>query len=210
MAKLPKTCSRAILALVSVLSATAAGEEDGFELRDYLNRTWSNECVRFRLNDTQWKHAQAGHALVGPDARPTLYQLLPAANLQERAIEFLADLNAFETRRYHFTPDQAKLTTDLSVEETDAAVKLNNRLTGIALPKTLKAGGPIQQIRLNSGKWVASSSLSSDLEVTSYSVEVTARGPVFAEAVCRVGWDEQSRWELRVRLNAGEPVILID
>jgi len=60
MAKLLKICSRAILALVSVLGAAAAAEEDNFELRDYLNRTWSNECVRFRLNDTQWQTAGQG------------------------------------------------------------------------------------------------------------------------------------------------------
>lgn len=210
MAKFPAICCGAVLALLPVLSTAVAKEENGFELRDYLNRTWRNECVRFRLNDAQCKHAQAGHALVGPDGRPTLYQLLPAADPRERAIEFLADLNAFEARSYRFTPDKATLATDLVVEETDAAVKLTNKLTGIVLPKTLNAGGPIQQIRLNSGKWVGSSSLTSNLEVTSYAVEITARGPVFAEAVCRVGWGEQSRWELRVRLNAGEPVILVD
>ena len=210
MAKLPAVCSCAILALLPVLSTAAAGEEDGFELRDYLNRTWRNECVRFRLNDAQWKRAQAGHTLVGADGRSVLYQLLPAADPQDRVIEFLADLDAFETRRYHFTPEQAKPVTDLVVEETDAAVKLSNKFTGIALSKTLKTGGPIQQIRLNSGKWVGASSLASDQEVTSYAVEVTARGPVFAEAVCRVGWGEQSRWELRVRLNANEPVVLVD
>ncbi|MCY3020619.1 MAG: hypothetical protein NTW87_16495 [Planctomycetota bacterium] len=210
MAKLAAVCEGAVLALMLALGTAAGGEADGFELRDYLNRTWRNECVRFRLNDAQWKHAQAGHALVAPDGRPTPYQVLPGANAGERAIEFPADLNAFETRSFRFTTDQAKPTTDLAIEETDAAVKLSNKLTGIALSKTLKGGGPIQQIRLNSGKWVGSSSLTSDQEVTSYAVEVTARGPVFAEAVCRVGWGEQSRWELRVRLNANEPVVLVD
>jgi len=210
MARSPVIWSGAVLALLSVLSAAVAGEENGFELRDHLNRTWRNECVRFRLNDAQWKHAQAGRALVGPDGRPTLYQLLPAATPQDRAVEFLADLNAFEVRTYRFTSEPAKPTTDLAVEETDTTVKITNKLTGIVLPKILKGGGPIQQIRLNSGKWVGSSSLTSNLEVTSYAVEIVARGPVFAEAVCRVGWGERSRWELRVRLNANEPVILVD
>ena len=43
-----------------------------------------------------------------------------------------------------------------------------------------------------------------------YSVEVTARGPVFAEAVCRLRGDDGRQWEIRFRIESNEPVVIVD
>lgn len=181
-----------------------------FILRDFLGRTWRNELVTYPLSGAQAVVARGNKALVGLDGKAIPYQLL---NLPDgkAGIAFLTDLDPFATRAYKFTNDDAGvMATDLKVEETADTISLSNGKTGIMLRKALAVGaGPIAGVKLASGKWVGDSRLAADPAVGAYTVAVTAKGPVYAEAVCTAAIGDGT-WELRVRLQANEPVVLLD
>ncbi len=195
------------LAAVGMQSAPAPD----FRLQDFLGRSCQNERVTFPLTKAQLRHAEAGHALLGPDNKPVLYQLIANPTPPGVRIAFLTDLNPFETRTFLFSQEPATVSGDLTVEETPETVTMTNGKTGIRLPRALKDGaGPIDGVRLLSGKWVGGSSLTSQLGVAAYSVEILSRGPVSAEALCKAVFEDKSTWQMRIRLDAFEPVVLVD
>lgn len=200
------------LGVVLLAGATTQSnaDQEGFVLRDFLGRTWHNERVSYPLTAAQAAHAKAGHALVGPEGKAVLYQVLPGDKPGESRLEFLADLGPYETREYVFSNQTAKLPTDLVVEETPELLQMSNSLVGIAVPRQLAEGaGPIGRLRLPGGKVVGGSQLKSDVAPTAYTATVTARGPVFAEVTCRTTFGEQGTWEIRFQVQAGEPVIRV-
>lgn len=200
------------VALACVLAPQPArgGESpDIFRLQEWLGRHWRNEVVSFDAGPAALQHAKAGHALVGPAGEAVAYQI--ARRGGESAIEFAADLAAFETRTYRFQPRRADPVTDLRLEETAELVHIGNALIGVSVPKVLKPGaGPIAGVRLASGRWVGGSSLRTPQASGAYSVEIVSRGPVAAEVVCRLRIAGEVRWELRLRVQANEPVVLVD
>ncbi len=208
-------CRKQLFAIVLCMTSASAPAQpsvpgsDAFVLRDFIGRTWRNESVRFPASAAQLQSAQAGLPLVGPDGKPTLYQVVPG---RPASIEFLADLDPLERRDYRFaaTTEPAAV-TDLAIEETPDLIRLSNSRVGIALRTTLRDGeGPIAGIRLASGRWVGNSLLFDAPPVQSYRVEVTARGPAFVEVVCDVGFGGARNWRLRFRLQSHEPAVLAD
>ncbi len=195
----------------SACAAAEDGSQTGFVLEDLLGRPWRNEVVRFPLNEAQRRAAESGKALVGPEQKPVAYQVLPATDGQPARIAFQADLEPFERRVYQFGDAAAETKTDLQIEDTAEGLRIGNRHTGIWLRKSLADGaGPIAGVRLNSGKWVGGSRLITGQTLSSYAVEVAVQGPVLVEAVCRATFDQGGTWELRVRMEADEPVVLVD
>ena len=181
-----------------------------FRIEDFLGRSWRNESVRFDLSPEQAAHVAAGHPLLGPGRKPVTYQIIPGRDGKPEVIEFLLDLDPFQARSFQFREGTARAATDLAVEETPELIRLTNGRTGIAIARQLADGkGPLVAIRLNSGRWVAGSRFDPGDRDVRYSTEVTARGPVFAEATCRVGLGEGQEWEIRFRLEAGEPVVVV-
>lgn len=206
----------ALFFIVAVLSAPQTQSSDtseAFSLQDFLGRAWRNESVRFAASATQLNNARAGLPLVGPDQKSVLYQIVPDAAGTPSAIEFLADLEPFEKRFYRFTgaPGVKPAVTDLKIEETPDLIRLTNNRIGISIRKKLIGGeGPLESIRLASGQWIGNSLLVGAPSVVSYTVNVTARGPEFEEVVCDINFDDARSWQLRLRLQANEPVVLVD
>ena len=184
---------------------------DTYTLQDFLNRNWQNELVTFPLSTFAAGQAEAKKALAAPAGKTVPYQIVEGSAAGGKRIAFMVDLPAFATASYQFTNLPPSQATDLAVEETADTIRLLNGKTGIAIAKVLKSGqGPIQGVRLQSGQWTGASSLSSNLVPTAYSVRVTARGPVFSEAVARTSFGSNQTWEVRFRLQAREPVVLIE
>jgi hypothetical protein len=187
--------------------AHAQPARDVFRVQDVLGRTWHNEVVRFDLTDSGLSSARAGRALVGPDGRALAYQLIGD---KTPAIAFATDLAAFESREYRFTTAGAAPATDLRVEEDADSIRITNALIGIAVSKRLTGGaGPLKGIRLGSGRWVGRSLLKAPVSGT-YTAQVVSRGPVTAEVLCRVLVGPRQQWTLRLRIDANEPVVLVD
>ncbi|HEY5743252.1 MAG TPA: hypothetical protein VIS99_11985 [Terrimicrobiaceae bacterium] len=199
------------LLLISVSRVTAV-EQAGFLLRDFLNHRWQNECVRFPLSQSQFEDARTGKALVGPEGKPVSYQLVtPSSDDGPARIAFLADLNPFEKREYRFAETRQSATTDLKVEESADLIRLSNDQTGISIRKSIsKTDAPFAGIRLTPDHWVGGSHFSTSQTLTSYSADITARGPVYAEVVCEAVFGEGKVWKATFRLQAGEPVVLVD
>jgi hypothetical protein len=197
--------------LSSALHVVAA-QQGGFLLQDFLNRRWENECVRFPLSESQLQEAKAGKALVGPAGKPVPYQLVtPLSRGGAVRIAFLADLDPFEKREYRFADTTATATTDLKVEETADFIWLSNNQTGISIRKsTSQTKAPFASIRVGPDQWLGGSQLSTSQPLTSYSAEITARGPVYAEVVCQATFAAGKVWKLKFHLQAGEPVVLVD
>ncbi|MHB9129591.1 MAG: hypothetical protein ACYDBB_00690 [Armatimonadota bacterium] len=196
------------LMLMLLIGVAVMAQAADFTLREELNRQWTREYVTFPLTAVQAKQAQAGLPLLDSEGKSLPYQVLPGG----ARIAFQGDLTPLATRTFSFADKgKADRTTDLKVEETADAVRISNGLTGIWLAKAPAVGnGPIAGIKLNSGKWAGGSRLATDASVTGYSVQVTARGPVMAEAVCKVTFGDKGTWETRYRVIAGEPVVLVD
>ena len=204
----PVICLAAVLALG--FGAAGCGSAADFSLRDFIGHTWRNERVSFPLTAAQATHAKAGHGLLGPDGKPVLYQVLPGATDGAARIEFLADVEAYQTREYSFDNKVAKVPTELLVEEAPGLLQLSNGRVAIAISKQLRDGaGPIQRLRLPSGKVVGGSLLKSEAPPTAYSATVTVRGPVFAEVTCKTTFGEQGTWEIKFQLQAGDPVVRV-
>ena len=203
-----------VSAFPSFLLAQSNEASEVFELQDFLGRTWRNESVVFAASAAQLASARAELPLIGPNQKPVLYQIVEGSTGAPPAIEFLADLDPFEKRAYHFARagGHAAVATDLKIEETAETIRLVNSRIGISIRKKLVEGlGPIEGIRLPSGQWIGNSRLlGAPLVPSSYSVSLVARGPVFAEIICDIRFAEARSWQLRLRIQANEPVVLVD
>lgn len=213
MVKLGSLLAFLLLAAISspLFPATAEPEDIDFRLKDFLGRHWRNESVRFALSPAQLKSAQAGRALAGPDNKAVAYQIISGDAGVNPSIEFAVELKPFESRSYRFTSAAAAVSTDLRLDETGDVIRLTNSRVGIVLRKRLAPGeGPIESIRLTSSRSIGDSLLNTKQMVSSYSVEIVAQGPVYVEVLCRIKFSEDRQWDLRLRLQAYEPVILVD
>ncbi len=197
--------------LLAGLMLGAGPVEAAFDLREPVGRHWRNERVVFPLTADLLRQAKAGHSLNGPDNRPIPYQLLPATDTAPDSVTFMVDLPPYAAQTYRFSSGRIIPATDLQVSETAEGIRLVNGPTGIEIRKNPAPGqGPIARIKLTSGVWVGDSQLLSDLPLTQYSAEVSFKGPVFAEVICRAVLGSDSTWGLRIRLNAGEPTVLVE
>jgi hypothetical protein len=204
------------LALGVLLAAAGIGAERPeqgnrpFELREWLGRSWTHERVRFALSRTQERRIRAGASLLDDAGGSVPYQV-EQDETAGTSLSFHADLPAFGTSRYRLGPGTPSRETDLKVTEMADAIRLESARVGIALARRIDpAHGPIAAIRTASGRWVGGSSLQVRGAIGGYEVRVVARGPVYAEALCRLTAAAGQSWEWRFRVEAGEPVVLID
>ena len=197
------------LVCLGVAAQEAARAAAPFVLREELNRQWTREYVTFPLTRAQAQQARGGLPLLDPDGKSLPYQV-QSGTAGALRIAVQADLAPLSTRTFGFAETgKADGSTDLTVEETADAVLIGNGKTGVRLVKAA-GNGPIAGVKLNSGKWVGGSRLVTDVPVTACTVQITARGPVMAEAVCKVTFGGKGSWESRYRVFAYEPVVLID
>jgi hypothetical protein len=200
--------SAAAVVAVSVCLVFHASAVD-FVLREQLGYGWSNACVTFSLKPEQAGMLRKGGALLGPGGKTIPCQLAEEGGLPQ--IAFQADLAPYTTAEYVLAPGGSRLAADLEAVDAGGVIRLANSRIGIELRKALKAGeGPVARIRLGSGVWTGGSSFAGGAPVKAYAVELTARGPVFAEAVCRASFADGGTWTLRFRVEAAEPVVLVE
>ena len=198
--------------------ATAAARVDSagtaIVLKDYLGHAWENECIQMPLSPEQWQLVEAGRALVGPDGEPVPWQIVPGdgADPADRKLAFQADLPRLATAVYRFVDRPATADTDLLLaDDKPDTLSIVNAHTGVALRKQPAAGqGPISGIRLASGEWVGGSRWTGGGQDFSYTTGITARGPVFAEVRCAFKAPDGLSWQLRFRVFADEPVVLVE
>lgn len=180
-----------------------------FTLREYVGHAWSNECVTFSLTPAQAASVRQDKALLGPGGNEEAYQIVGTGDAARLA--FQANLPPYGTAEYSFSTKASAKTTDVVAEDAKGVLRIVNGRIGIEVRKALKSGeGPLERIRLGSGVWTGSSTLTDNGAVSAYTAEVVARGPVFAEIVCRATFADQGTWSLRFRVERAEPVVLVE
>ncbi|MCA9039418.1 MAG: hypothetical protein KDA65_03625 [Planctomycetaceae bacterium] len=196
-----------VLGLLNVQAGWAAD----FVLQERLGHEWKNECITFPLTTEQLEKTGKGYSLIGPDNKTIPWQLLQNSVTGEKQISFQADLAPYANQTYEFSTNRATVPADLLLQELPNEIRLSNGLIGIALRKNLKAGeGPIAGVQLNSGNWTGDSILKSPANIQKYSLDVIANGPVYHEVQCNVLFENDGEWNLRLRIERGEPVVLIE
>ena len=118
----------------SLASAWAADQAVAtFTLSDQLNRTWEHELVFYPVADNVFGRDDL--MLLGPDDKPVVHQWVPAevAASGKKSLAFFATVPAFGSAAYRLVPGTPVRDTDLRVAESQNAVSLENRLTGIRL-----------------------------------------------------------------------------
>ncbi len=198
---------------VFVVALGAPGPGRGnrpFELHDWLGRTWTHELVQFPLSPSQERRVRSGAALFDTRGRSVPYQVATGGPAGPR-IAFHADLAPFGTSTYRLGPGAASRDTDLTVTETEDAIRIENPRVGIAIARRVDAShGPIAGIRTVPGRWIGGSSLRAGAAIARYEARILSRGPVYAEAACRLQLVGGETWEWRIRVDAGEPAVLVD
>lgn len=199
---------RVIAICVIGLTPCPAALAQDFVLREHLGRTWSNELVTFPLTPPQVNAVQQGAQVVGPNKEVVPSQLF-TENGQTR-LAFQVTLMPSATQSYRLDSTAKAIAGNLQVEDKQDSWQLGNEHIGIALRKQLKGNeAPIAGVRVRSGGWTAAASRSGGADIANYSIEVTARGPVFAEAVCQITFADQGKWTQRFRILRGEPVVVV-
>ena len=150
--------------------------------------------------------------LLDPDGVSVPFQMIPGTG-QVLSIAFQADLPGFSERRYRLLGDSDAdpAVTDLRIELAPGLIRVSNALVGIEIPTAegTFTNGPFQRMRLRSGTWIGGGRLLCRTAIESYAARVVAAGPVFAEVECRYRFAGGKEWRVVVRVEAGEPVVLI-
>jgi len=208
----------AVVGLMLTLGLALAAEgKHEFVLRDYLNRHWQNELVIYPFAFPEPGVPPESLRLYGPDGKPVLFQILrrPAGSdrtLTEGEVAFKANVEPFGTSIYRLAQGKDEMPkSDLEVEENKRRIRLANALVGIEIPASLgeASAGPIKSLKLRSGTWIGKGRLEGK-KIKEYEARLLARGPVFAQALSRYGFTDGTSWEIRFRIIAGEPVILVE
>jgi hypothetical protein len=189
----------------------AQGKElQKLEVADHLDRRWTNELVLFDLDEAT-PRAEERYEFLGPDDNPMPFQFVRQANFGQ--VAFQVNLEPGESKVFRlFESDSSRpYETDIRIVEHDARIRLQNDLTGVAVAtgEGQYRSGPIDAIRLRSGKWVGGSRLRTGRKVTGYSARIVERGPVFADLECRYQFENDRVWSIRFRLMSQEPIILV-
>ncbi len=182
-----------------------------FALQEELGQAWSQDLVTFPLEQPLSQEEAAKLTLLTPEGRETAFQLLTEEG--DARLAFLADLPAYGKVTYRLVRREptAPPAAALRLERRTESLRIRNGVTGVEVPT--EAGpyqdGPLLGIRLRSGSWVGGSRLTTKRAIEGYTAQVLAQGPVFAELECRYRFAEGKNWTLRLRVIAGEPVVLI-
>ena len=198
-------------------------------LRDYLGVTWEQEVVHYPMEFSPGELKSEAVALVQPEGgQPIPCQVSDVVrhddgSLRSFNVWFIVDLAAGQSASYTITPGKSGPNDGgVSVKATDAAIEfvtktpqpIGIRLVGGAkvydppIPAS-SVPGPIAALLLPSGHTTDKGRFEVPFKVKSYKSEVTATGPIFAEARIRYTFDT-GYWTFTARVVRGCPMVIIN
>jgi hypothetical protein len=203
----------ACVLLILARDANAGKALATFAFEDHLNRAWSNELVFYPVDAAIWGRDDL--ALISVDGKTESFQWATAEQSPngKASIAFLANVPKFSKASYSLQPGlKAVNVEDMGLSETATSVEISTAEIGLRLHRGEKAlsEGPIAGLRLPSGSWIGSGSMQADARPNKHSVNITAKGPAFVDAIVIYEFDNQGIWKIRFRLIRGEAVVLID
>lgn len=216
-----------VLGLAAALPAVTAAPRT-VEIRDHLGVDWKDELVHYPVQCEPGRVKGIARARVKADGKPITCQVSDVVrhddgSLRSCNVWFLATVPANGSVAYEIEPGKrgphdalvdVRTTAD-SIEITTTAPNM----AGIRLPgggrkydrpePAAQAPAPIQGLLLPSGRWTGRGRIEAPFAAKSYQTEVTADGPLFAEA--RVSYRfETGYWNLKARVVAGSPMVIIE
>lgn len=208
-------------------SAQAASLAKSFTITDYVGVAWTDELVhetlsfaRGALNGPATACVEAGKGAIPSQISDV--ERHDDGSVKSMNVWFLATVPAYGAVTYTVTPGktcptdagvQVKTTPD-TVELTTAAPSpigirlLNCTKTYVWPAPAQQTPGPICGLLLPSGRVTGSGQLHVPFHVRSIATEITATGPLFAEARVRYRFDE-GYWTFTARVVKGSPLVQI-
>ena len=198
-------------------------------LSDYLGVTWQQELIHYPLEFSPGELKGEAVALVQPEGgKPIPCQVSDVVRHADRSLRsfnvwFIVNLPPDQSATYSITPGKAGPNDGgVAVKATDSAIEFTTkapqpigiRLVGGAkeydppVPAT-SVPGPIAALLLPSGREIGKGRFEVPFKVKSYQAEVTAAGPVFAEARIRYTFDT-GFWTFTARVVRGCPMVIIN
>lgn len=179
-----------------------------FQIKEHLGHTWTNELVTFPLSADQEKKVSRQVGLTETGGGSVPYQLTKMEG--RKHIAFQVNLSPQSTKEYSFAGKTVK-SSDLWMKEDQENYELGNGVIGISIRKSLEEGeGPIEQIRLRSGKWTGGSTLQTEAKLADYSAEVLEKGPVFIKIQCKATFQDGGNWSCDFLVLNNEPTVVIE
>ena len=223
------TLSALLFALALALPAGAASTT--VTLRDYLGAGWTDELVHYPLTFAPGALKGEPSVRVETAGKPLASQISditrhPDGSVQSCSVWFFATVPPNGAVTYTLTPGRT------SPREPGVSVDLKNDSVtlktpdpgslGVRLPRPKQppvarayfrlpasaAPAPIQALLLPSGKAVGPGKIQAPFTLKSYSTEVTASGPLFAEAKVSYTFVE-GYWIFTARVVRGCPTVIV-
>ncbi|MEI8062447.1 MAG: hypothetical protein WCH84_00110 [Verrucomicrobiota bacterium] len=213
------------LILIAISSATAQ-EPQIWEIKESLGHGWTNELVFFPVKDTNAVLGYESRYSVTDEMSQSLpfqfYRQTPSTGKAAWRLALLVDLAPYGSRRFTLSaePKTAQSHSYANVwsnNGTSLVLAAGRMAVRVAVPAGFKPGmpfdklpAPIQAVKGLSGRWLGEGSLQGSWPVRAFSVTVDADGPLFAQATLRYEFDERKFYQVRVRVVAGEDVVLVE
>ncbi|MBI2440306.1 MAG: hypothetical protein HYV35_02930 [Lentisphaerae bacterium] len=198
-------------------------------IRDYIGGQWQDELVHYSLDFREGSLkgiARAGVKIADGKAIPAQVSDVKRhkdGSIRSFNVWFFADIPEGEAVSYTITPGETgPEDSGITATATVAFIELTTRAPkkiGIRLPAggneynwpvpAREAPGPIQALLLPSGRWIGKGRFEAPFEVKSYKAEVTAAGPLFAEARVHYIFDT-GYWTFTARVLKNCPMIIIE
>ena len=217
------TLAAGVAALLITASSVVAKESQSWDIKDSLGHGWTNELVFFPVKDaTAIPGREAQYSVMDETGQSLPFQFYRRTQPDGKAewcLALLVDLSPYGSHHFTLTDVPRPVQSRGNVRVRSAVLVAGRTEVRIASASAngFKSGtpfaklpAPIQAVKGLSGRWLGEGSLLGDWPVRAFSVHVDANGPVFAQATIRYEFDDRKFYQVRVRVIAGEDVVLVE
>ncbi len=223
---------RTLLLAAAVVSSTGAWavEPTTVTIQDFVGQDWINELVHYDLSFAQGALKGEAAALVKPSTGPAIPSQVSDvvrhedSSIASMTVWFFADVRSNQSVTFTIQPGKAGPSVKgASAVTGEHGITLSTPTAGGAVGIRLPSGsksfdwpvpaaqvpGPVQALLLPSGRETGEGRWDVPFLVKSYKTELTASGPLFAEATVTYTFDV-GYWTFKARVIKDCPMIVVD
>jgi hypothetical protein len=218
----------AALCLASLVAPAIAAETRSISIAEPFGLAWGPDRIDEPVSFPEGAVSPQGVSLKDAAGAAVPVQLSPVelwpdgTSVKSGVASFMATLAPDEKKSWTLSAGKEPVTqapSDVKAAAVGSTIELSNAKTGIRLvggkqafsPPVAgdKLPAPIQGVRLPNGKWIGKGAWQTDLPCTGYSAEITASGPVFAQAKIRYDFEGGKSYSATIELNAGQDLAIV-
>ena len=214
-----------LLVVLHATIAAQAGSVAAWEIHDSLGHEWKDELLYYDIELAPPVDRDQPLFVEDRSGKVVSVQILERAlddqgQVNRVGLALITDLAPFAQRRFFLkTGAKPAATPDLSCVKDGDRWLLSTSKIGVAIPAGQGAKderpsigevpAPILSIRGHGSDWVGKGWFTGEMKVVAWRSEVLATGPVFAWA--RISYDlgQERKYEVDIRVPAGQPVVLV-